>query len=360
VTAAAGARRPVLLAAVLLSAVVGLIGGAGGAWALYQRLGPAREVVSSPNQGGAAGSGALTFDTLAARVSPSVVKIVTRAQTPSDLLGTPHGFAVGFVAGNGGLVVTSAHAVSGATRLQLALTDGRLVDASIAETDLVHGVVVLQAAESRSLTPLGFANFDRNAPVPGDVAIAVGSPPLATVSVTSGTVRTAGRHLTLGDGAGAATVDDALTVDATVDPADDGAPLLDGAGDVIGVVTVPGSGSPGLVGLSGRAAAALVDRAAKGIAAPTAGFGVEAGILDAATGAAYHLPAGALIRAVTPGGAGEQAGLRAGDVVTAVGGTAVDASHPLDAAILGLASGQQVALSVFRDGAERTVTLTVG
>src|SRR5205807_385406 len=207
-----------------------------------------------------------------------VVKVVTRAQTPSDLHSTPHGFAVGFVAGNGGLVVTSAHAVSGATRLQLALTDGRLVDASIAETDLVHGVVVLQAAESRSLTPLGFANFDRNAPVPGDVAIAVGSPPLATVSVTSGTVRTAGRHLTL----------------------------------------------------------------------------------DAATGAAYHLPAGALIRAVTPGGAGEQAGLRAGDVVTAVGGTAVDASHPLDAAILGLASGQQVALSVFRDGAERTVTLTVG
>jgi len=355
VTAALVSRR-VLLAAVLLSAIVGLVGGAAGAWALYQRLGPAREIVTSPTQ--PSGGGAAPLSSLAARVAPSLVRIVTRPLGPADLLGTPQGLAVGFAAGTGGLVVTSAHAVEGATRLRLALPDGHLVDAGIAVTDVAHGLVVLQAAQSSGLPSLRFADAG-SSPRPGDVAVAVGAPPLSTTSVTSGVVRSTAREVVTGtDGA---TVEDVTVVDATPDPADDGAPLLDGAGDVIGVVVAsPAGAPPGLLALSGRAAAALVDRAQRGTAVPAAGFGVKWALLDAATAAAVGLAPGALVRSVVPGGPGDAAGLRPGDVVTAAEGVAVDAVHPLDAELLGLVAGQRVSLTVFRAGQEITVLLTIG
>ncbi|HEV3123579.1 MAG TPA: S1C family serine protease [Candidatus Dormibacteraeota bacterium] len=355
----AAARRPPLLAAVVLSACVGLLGGASAAWALYERLGPAREIVSTPAQSGTAGS-AGTFGDVAAKAAPSIVKIVTQPQSPTDLVQGPRGFAVGFVASADGLVVTSAHALTGATQLRLAFNDGHIVDASVADSDPGHGLVVLRPADSRGLTPLTFADFEAHPTRPGDLAIVVGSPPLATVSVSTGTVRSVGRNVVMSTGP-TVVVDDVLTVDATADPADDGAPLLDGAGQVIGVVVAsPSAGPPGLLTLSGRAAAGMVNRLSHGGTSRSSGFGVDAVPIDAATAAAAGTRPGALIRSVLPGGPADAAGLVAGDVVIRVQGTAVDADHPLDPVVLGLASGQRVTLSVVRGNSDFNVDLTLG
>src|SRR5205807_6996617 len=120
-----------LLAAVVLSACLGLIGGAAAAWGIYQRLGPAQRLVQVGGPGGGSGT-APAVGSLVADVAPAVVEVVTRPVSASDLLAPAQGFASGFVVSGDGLVVTSAHAVQGATRLRIALNDGRVADAVIA------------------------------------------------------------------------------------------------------------------------------------------------------------------------------------------------------------------------------------
>jgi S1-C subfamily serine protease len=89
-------------------------------------------------------------------------------------------------------------------------------------------------------------------------------------------------------------------------------------------------------------------------------LGVESQMIDPATAAAAGVPVGALILAVTDGGPAATAGLIVGDVVTTVGSTTLDATHPFDPAVLGLAPDQQVSIAVYRNGITKTLELVVG
>jgi putative serine protease PepD len=351
---APGRGRLQLLSAVVLSACLGLIGGAAAAWGIYQRLGPAQRVVQVGGTGGGPGS-APAVGSLVADVAPAVVKVVTRPVSASDLLSPAQGFASGFVVSGDGLVVTSAHAVQGASQLRIALNDGRVADAVIAGKDVVHGIVALRAVGVSGLPTLSFAS---SPPRPGDTAIAVGAPPFGSPSVSAGIVSAVNRTLSLTLAGAPVPVLDALSTDAVADPADDGAPLLDGVGHVTGVVVVdPANPASGLQALSGRAASALVDDIGRGSSSEGA-LGLATAYLDPATAALAGLPAGDLIEAVTAGGPAAAAGLVPGDVVTAVDGTAIDASHHLDPALAGTAVGQAVSLTVVHAAKSATVSLT--
>jgi S1-C subfamily serine protease len=361
VSAEEARRRPPLLAVVVLAACLGLVGGAAAAWGIYQHYGPVERIITTQAPSSSGGrSPAATVGTIATTAAPSVVKVVTQPVTPAELLAQPAGFAAGFVATSDGLIVTSAHAVEGATQLRIATADGHIFDAVVAGSDVAHGIAVLRAIGASDLPALGFSSR----PVrPGDLAVAAGAPPFGSVSVISGTVSSVGRSLTLPGASGqtASEVLDAITLDATPDPQDDGGPLLDAAGQVVGVVvSVPAAaGLSGVVALSGRDAAALVDRLSHGGSSLRPTFGVVAVLLDPATAAAAGLPPGALIRSVTPGGPAARAGLLKGDVITAVNGVGITADQPLDPAALGLEAGQTVTLSVTRGRQQLQAALTV-
>jgi S1-C subfamily serine protease len=358
---AAPRRRPPLLAVVLLSACVGLVGGAAAAWGVYQRLGPVERIIATQPTQYTGGPVTPSYQSIAATAAPSVVKILTRPLSAADLAGQPQGFAVGFVASADGLVVTSTHALNGATRLRIAFPDGHAVDASVAGSDLVHGIAVLRAADSKALTPLTFADAEGQAPRPGDLAITVGSPPFVATSVTAGQISSTGRVVPATAGVAGGAVVDVTTVNTTADPSEDGAPVLDAAGRVIGVVLAGGDGAPpGVLALSGRSAADLVAAIERGGSARRPTLGVDAVVLDPATAVAAGLRPGALVRAVIPGGPSDAAGLLAGDDVTAVDGIPLDAQHPLDAIALSLTEGQRVVLTVVRGGVERTLSVVVG
>ena len=346
--------RDRLIAAVVLSAVIGLVGGGLAAWGIYARFGPV-ERVTQETIVGSGNNGALTAGSIATAKSASVVEVVTQPVTQGSLLTGPTGVVDGFVVSASGLVVTSIHAIQGAATLRITTADGHRYSATIVRADPTHGVVVLQADGAQGLTPLTFASV---VPRVGDLAIGVAHAPFVPVILTTGTVSSIGVSVTLPGST--QPLRDVLTVAATPDPRQDGAPLLDGNGNVIGVVVNAGSAAPGVTALSMTAAANLVVDATGGNSAPTPGLGVQAQAIDPATAAAAGVPVGALILSVTTGGPAAVAGLLPGDVVTAVGSTAIDADHPLDPTTLGLAPGQPVTITIFRNGRSSTIQLTVG
>ena len=349
--------RDRLIAAVVLSAVIGLVGGGLAAWGIYARFGPVERVTQQTIVGGSGGTGgALTAGSIAQTKSVSVVEVITQAVNASSLLAGQTGIVDGFVVSANGLVVSSIHAIQGAATLVIATADGHRYPATIVRADPTHGVVLLQADGASGLTPLVFASV---VPTVGDLAIAVAHIPFAPVTLTTGTVSSTGNTIRLL--AAATPLLDVLTVDAVPDPRQDGGPLLDGNGNVIGVVVAAGSAAPGVVALSMTAAANLVVAATGGSGTtPAPVLGVQSQVIDPATAAAAGLPIGALVLSVTPGGPAAAAGLAPGDVVTAVGSAVLDATHPLDPTVLGLAPGQQVTLTVFSNGRSKELQLTVG
>jgi S1-C subfamily serine protease len=347
---AAGARASGtrLLAAVILSATVGVIGGGLGAWGVYSHFGPVERVITQTKTGG----GAVSVGDIATAVLPSLITISTQVVTPAALAaGTANGLTEGFAVSGDGLIVTSAHAVRGATRLRVATNDGRGYDATIAASDVADGIVVLRAAGAVDLTPLHFATQQ---PRIGDLAVAVFRPALGTITTRSGVVAAVGMNSKDGE----ADLGDLLAIDATAAPQADGAPLVDGTGAVTGVVTTVAA-APGLVAASGRDAATLVTGVQQGSPAPLGSFGVTSVLVNASVAAATAVPLGALITSVSA--TGPAAGLLAvGDVVTSVNGTTVLSAGAFQPGDFGLLVGDRAVLTVTAaDGTKRTVDLTV-
>lgn len=348
-------RRSLLLSAVVLSTCIGLLGGAVGAWGIYARFGPVERVVTQPVNLGGAGGG-LSIGAVAQQASASVVEIATHSVGTQSLIDGSARLVAGFVVSADGLVLTSIHAVRGATALTIATADGRNFPATIVRADAAHGIVLLRATGAQGLVPVAFGT---DTPRPGDLSIVVAHAPFFPLILGTGVVSSTGRTLTLADGEPA--LNDVLSVDATPDPREDGAPLLSGSGTAIGVVVDAHGVAPGVVALSGRAAADLAQQASGGsgdASRPT--LGLETALLDPATAALTQTPLGALVRSVIPGGPGARAGVAPGDIITAVDGVGIDAQHPLDAVALGLTPDQQVTLTVWRAGTTQSIPLTVG
>lgn len=347
-SAATRAPGPRLLAAVVLSACIGLIGGGLGAWGVYTHFGPVERVITETKTGG----GAISTGDLALAVQPSLIVVSTQQVTPAQLAaGGTTGLAEGFAVSSDGLVVTSARAVRGASRLRVATADGKGYEATVAGTDIADGIVLLRAAGATGMTPLRLSSQQ---PRIGDLAVVAYHPAQGTLTARSGVVAAVG--ISASDG----TVDlaDLLAVDATAAPDAEGAPLVDGTGAVVGVVTVLPS-APGIVAASGRDVAALIAAAQRGSAVSGATFGVTSMLIDAAASAALSISQGALIRSVSP--TGPAAGLLApGDVVISVNGTALSSVAGLQPGSFGLLAGDRATLQVTGvTGVTRTVTLTV-
>jgi len=349
--------RARLLATALLAALIGALVGGAAAWGIYQHYGPVQRIVNEQSNGSSSSQGQ-TVGELARAAAGSVVTIAIQPITPAGLADGTASLVDGVVVGTGGLILTSAHAVAGASQLRVGLPDGRGLDAEIAGVDAAHGLAVLRIPGATGLTPIALASA---APAVGDQAIALSRPASGGLSVGVGTVSAVGLTVTT-DSATGATVQDAVSIDAIPEPSADGAPVLDNVGDVIGIVVTitRASAPPGLIALSLSAAVALVATASGATTAPQGTFGVEATYLDPTIAAASDLTPGALIESVAAGGPAAAAGLQVGDIVTSVNGIAIDATQPLDPHSLGLSPGDTAEVTVVRGTATQTVAVMVG
>ena len=141
----------------------------------------------------------------------------------------------------------------------------------------------------------------------------------------------------------------------------DGAPLLNGNGDVIGVVVDADGAAPGVVALSMTAASGLLATATgSGGSAPVPNLDADSEVIDPATAAAADVPVGALILSVTRAVRPPRPGCSPAMSSRLSWQHHIDATHPLDPTVLGLAPDQQVAITVYRNGTTKTLELVVG
>ena len=307
---------------------------------------------------------ATTATAAAAKAAPSVVTIYVSGSSGS-------GSGSGVVLTYDGYVLTNNHVVSeagGGAALQVRTADGALYDAEIVGTEPTADVAVVKLDGASGLTPATFADSDEVQV--GDVAVAIGAPLGLSNTVTDGIVSATNRAVNLGPTGNDNTVIDAIQTDAAINPGNSGGALVNGAGEVIGIntaiATVAG-GTPGATDQSGNIGVgfAIPSNTAKQIAteliedgeAERALLGVSA-TTEAERGSAVG--AGARVVSVQAGSPAADAGLQPGDVVTAIDDRPVTSSTELTAAVRSRQPGDEVSLTVQRNGQTETLEVTLG
>ena len=307
------------------------------------------------------------------RVRPSVVNVTTRVVNPNSAFGPDVGRSVGtgFIVRSDGIVVTNFHVVEGAVNIRVTLPppDRRTFRARVIGGDSDHDLAVLKIeAEDLPTVPLGESSdleLGERVIALGYALALPGGP-----SVTSGIISALERTVQVSDPNGdegqgiIRTLEDVLQTDAAINPGNSGGPLVDLAGNVVGINTA-GAGSAENIGfaISVDGARPFIERAMEDPEAPVPYMGVSTTTVDAGVAAQFELPVdeGALVLQVAPGGPASRTSIREGDVIVAFDGTPVRTSDDLGSAILERDPGDEVTVSlVGSDGERFDVELTLG
>lgn len=365
-----GARtRRGKLGARAVSAVVvlGLLAGAGGGAAAFALLEsqesarPADAALPKP----AAGATQVerpegSVAAIAAAALPSVVSIEVRAQ---------QGVATGsgMILKADGYILTNNHVVAEAASgadVTVTFSDGHEQPAELVGATPDYDLAVIRVKE-KGLEPLVLGDSD--SVVVGDAVLAVGSPLGLEATVTTGIVSALHRPVKAGEAAEAAFID-AIQTDAAINPGNSGGPLVNSAGEVIGINSAIAQG-PGTTAATGNIGLGFAipsnqarHTAEQLIETGTATFPIIGVLLDPSyqgEGVQVSQEPQQGTPAVTPDGPADQAGLKPGDVILSIDGRPVSVADELIVAIRAKAPGDPVTLQVRSDGDEREVRVVL-
>ena len=290
------------------------------------------------------------------RVSPAVVNIAAESivREVDPFFGRFFGgrerktqsLGSGLIIDAKGVVVTNAHVIEGASRIVVNTLDGRELEAEVLGSDRDADLAVLKVKAS-ALPALALGKSADL--LMGETVIAVGNPFGLGHTVTTGVLSARGRAVP--NEAGEAAYTDFLQTDASINPGNSGGPLVNLAGQVIGVNTaiVRGASGIGFAIPADRAQRVVDDLLRFGELQPL-WTGLRLVTLDPelARREGYPVARGALVEKVWDGSPAERAGLRAGDLVVAVGGKPLAAREDLTTAFYSVPAGTPVALDLRR------------
>ena len=301
---------------------------------------------------------------IAARVLQSVVNISVESPSGS-------GTGSGVVIRSDGYVITNNHVVdaaAGGGRVTVSFNGAESIEvpATIVGRDPDTDLAVIKVQTTKKLVAATLGQS--RALVVGDPVIAIGSPLGLAGTVTTGIVSALNRTVNVpGETGGRTPLFNAIQTDAAINPGNSGGALVDAKGQVIGInsaiATLGGSGFSGESGGSIGVGFAIPIDEARSVAeelirtgkATHPAIGVQALTSSGDSGGR----AGALVRAVVAGGPAQAAGLRAGDVITAVGDTEVSSVDALIIAIREHKVGDSVTLTFYRGGSKQQLKVTL-
>ncbi|MFB7937428.1 S1C family serine protease [Streptomyces sp. NPDC056049] len=364
-------RGLALVGALAFALLTGVIGGGVGAY--VERNGGLNRVELPQSEAGTTDRAPDSVAGIAAAALPGVVTLHVSG-------GGSAGTGTGFVLDNRGHILTNNHVVDAAASsgdITVTFSSGETASAKLIGKDAGYDLAVVQVTGVTGLKPLPLGNSD-DVRV-GDPVVAIGAPFDLSNTVTSGIISAKERPITAGgekgDGSDISYVD-ALQTDAPINPGNSGGPLLDGKGRVIGInsaIRAAGGSGDGDGGSGGQAGSIGL-----GFAIPVnQGKRVAEELIN--TGKATHPVIGVSLDmqfngdgarvgdkgkdgtpSVTPDGPAAKAGLRPGDVITKVDGQRVHNGEELIVKIRAHRPGDELALTLTRDGKELTRTVTLG
>ncbi len=277
-------------------------------------------------------------------------------QTPQES-GPRHSLGSGFIISPNGLILTNAHVVEGADQVTVKLTDRREFRAKVVGIDKPSDVAVLRIkAKNLPTVVMG----DPSKVHVGDWVLAIGSPFGFDNSATAGIVSAKSRSLP----------DENyvpfIQTDAAVNPGNSGGPLFNLRGQVIGINSQIYTRSGGYEGLSFAipidVALQVKDEILHNGKVTRGRMGVAIQDLNQSLAESFGLksPAGALVSSVQHGSPAEKAGIKPGDVILSLNGVKVESSTDLPPRVADLKPGSKAVLGIWRNGAERDITVKVG
>ena len=341
-----------------IGAALALGGGAGAAiYAATSGSSDQPTVVASVPAQSAAQTVASSTDSLTAlykKAAPGVVDITVTTSGSSNAGpggGSSQAEGTGFVVDTNGDIVTNAHVVDGASSIKVRFQTGKTATATLVGSDDSTDIAVIKVdVDSSALHPLSFG--ESNSVQVGQTVAAIGSPFGLPETMTSGIVSALNRTITAPNNY---SISGAIQTDAAINHGNSGGPLLDMSGQVIGVNAQIESDSGGNDGVGfsipSDAAKSVADTLIAGGKVQHAYLGIRVG--DAST-------SGAQITSVVSGSPAETAGLKAGDVITAIDGNAVASADDLTAAVGAHKPTDKITVTLTRDGPTQKVTVTLG
>lgn len=375
-----GSHAGVIAAAVALSLLAGGGAGLAGGYAAY-KLQPAAETTADSSAGEprqvelVSGTTEEVVAAVAATGLPSVVDIAVSSDPAAAGSGLPSahpdipfqgegsGVAYRTAEDGGTYIITNEHVVAGATSIVVTDANGDSYDGELIGSDSESDIAVVLVQADIPVIEIG----DSDELVVGELVVAIGSPFGFEQSVTSGVVSALHRALTdFGAVEGQYPYVDSIQTDAAINPGNSGGALLNRKGELVGIPAAiyTESGSSAGVALaipSNRAVQAADDLIGKG-SVDTPFLGVLGQTVDASFAADEGLPVneGAYIVEITAGTEAEKAGLQPGDVIVAVDDDRVRTMDDLILAVRQRTVGDEVTLTLWRDGEKMTLDMTIG
>lgn len=311
----------------------------------------------------------MSIPKLVQRVQPSVVSIDVKSGGEEDQ-------GTGMIISTNGLVVTNNHVIAAAVQsgtITVTRTGStKSIPAVLVGTNPIDDVALIKMSGVKNLPTVTFGNS--NALDVGDAVVAIGNAlglAAGTPTVTSGIVSALGRTVTAGTSSSSETLNNMIQTDAAINPGNSGGPLLDSAGDVIGMNTaVAGTLADGTSAqnIGFAIPVTTIESLLKSLEAGAsvvnhgAFIGVEITSMDSALQAEYGftVSSGAVVMSVISGTGAASAGVKQGDVIVGINGTAVTSAQDVSSIISALKPGDVIKLQIVRGSKHLTIQVTLG
>lgn len=266
----------------------------------------------------------------------------------------------GFIFSDDGYILTNYHVIEDSNSIKVSTYDGSSYDAQLIGYDESNDIAVLKI-EAEGLSPVVLGDSD-NLNV-GDSVVAIGNPlGELTFSLTSGVVSALDRQVTLSSNV----TMDLIQTDCAINSGNSGGPLFNLYGEVIGITNAKYSSSGSGASIDNIGFAIPINHILNivtsiiedgYIAKPYIGVSV---LTVSEETQSYGLPAGAAVKSVAEDSPAEKAGIQVNDIITAANGTEISSSDQLVDLVSSLYDGAELKLSIYRQGEELELTVTVG
>jgi serine protease Do len=356
---APGGRRPFLLAAATGAVVGALVAGLVVAAVKDDKTAPGRSLTFSANTSKIARTG--DIQEILAKVEPAVVSIRTRTLSLGDFLKPVpgEGAGTGFVIGSDGVILTNNHVVAGAQSIEVVFADDRKMPARVLGRDPTTDLAVVKV-DASGLPTATLGDSDRLKV--GDDVVAIGNA-LALEggpTVTRGIVSAENRTITAENGV---RLEHVLQTDTAINPGNSGGPLVNSAGEVVGINTAV-AGDAQNIGFSIAITPAkpIVDELRQGTTRTRPFLGVKMFTVtpSIAEQLGIKVDSGALVADVTAGSGAEVAGLRNGDVITSIDGKEVKAAEDVTSAVSTHKPGDEIKMTYRRGDETKDADVKLG